>query len=512
MTRRIVVATLIWQASMLMTKVVGLLREAVLGRVLGGGKAADIYWASFIVPDFLYYLLAAGALSIVFIPIFGAYIERGDEDGAWESFSAVANVLLLLLVLTLPVLWVLMPRLAALAAPGFDAEQHRELVYLSRIVLFAQVFHFVGGLLSAALQARDRHAFPALAPLVYNAFIIGGGLIGRSAEGFAWGVLVGAAAGPFGLVLLGNARAGLRWRPILPFAHRDVRTYLLRSLPIMLGFSIVIVDDWLLRRQGSLVGEGGVATLSYAKALIRVPVGVFGFAAALAAYPTVSRLAQTGRPEEAHRILTQALQRMLVLALGAQVALTCAGTEISIVVYGGRVSLEQHGDIGLAIAIYSLALWAWAGHTVVARAFYALGRTWPPTLVGTVVTLASVPLYVWGGEAHGTAGLAVASSCAISVHVFTMILLMRRAYPGVEDRLGRFALRAAPATALGIGAGFLAQRLLAIEHALLRGFLFAAVGGLVYVAAAWILRVPEARDTLAAVAKKLAFRRSGRGG
>jgi putative peptidoglycan lipid II flippase len=48
----------------------GLVREQVIGRTLGASRQTDLYFASFTLPDFLNYLLAAGALSIVFIPMF----------------------------------------------------------------------------------------------------------------------------------------------------------------------------------------------------------------------------------------------------------------------------------------------------------------------------------------------------------------------------------------------------------------------------------------------------------
>src|SRR5690606_32082664 len=108
----------------------------------------------------------------------------------------------------------------------------------------------LGGVLSAALQARDRHALPAAAPLVYSVCVVGGGLFGgeaAGADGFAWGVAVGSALGPFGLPLVGCLRAGVRVRPSLALGHADVRRYLARALPIMVGVSIVVADDWILR-------------------------------------------------------------------------------------------------------------------------------------------------------------------------------------------------------------------------------------------------------------------------
>ncbi len=501
MSRRIGLASLIWSASILLSRVIGLVREAVFGRVVGGGLDADLYFAAFILPDFLNYLLAAGALSIVFIPIFGGYLARGEEERGWEAFSAISTFLVGLLAVALGVGWLLVPAFCE-AWFSFDEAATAELVRLTRIVLPAQAFHVIGGLLSAALQARDKHSLPALAPLVYTGAIIAGGLLGgpeAGATGFAWGVLVGSVLGPFALPLVGCLRIGLRYRPVLSFRHPDLRTYLWRSLPIMLAFSIVMWDDWLLKGQGSKLAEGSVATLQYAKTLLRVPMGVFGVAVGTAAFPTLARLVAEGQPNQAYATLAAAVRRMLVLALGAQVALTCAGAEIARVIYGSRLPDEQHESIGLALAIMCLGLWAWAAQTVIARGFYALGKTWLPSLLGSAVVLAAFPVYVVLGDRAGVAGLAASSSLAISAYVLVLALFLRREFPGVPDGFGAFALRAVPGVAVGIGAGFGLERLLppgwvplpAPLDALVHGAVLGGVGGAADLAALFARRLPE---------------------
>jgi putative peptidoglycan lipid II flippase len=191
-TRVIGVASVIWASSILLSRVMGLLREQIIGRTLGASRQADLYFASFTLPDFLNYLLAAGALSIVFIPIFVNYLESGQERRGWEAFSAIANFILVAGGIGIVLLMVFARPLTGVVAPGFtDPGDIDTLVRLIRIILPAQFFHVVGGLLSAALQARDRHLLPALAPLVYSAGIIAGGLTGArypemGADGFAW--------------------------------------------------------------------------------------------------------------------------------------------------------------------------------------------------------------------------------------------------------------------------------------------------------------------------------------
>jgi putative peptidoglycan lipid II flippase len=294
--RTIGIASATWAGSIFLSRIIGLMREQIIGRTLGASREADLYFASFTLPDFLNYLLAAGALSIVFIPIFAAYVERGDYEGGWKAFSAIANLILLVSSIGIVLLMAFARPLADLVAPGFAGPGEVDaLVRLIRIILPAQFFLVIGGLLSAALQAQDLHFLPAMAPLVYSVGIILGGLIGvhyagMGADGFAWGVLVGSAMGPFGLPLYGCLRRRMRWYPILTFRNADLQHYLWLSFPIMIGFSIVVVDEWIVKNQASYLAEGALSYLQYGRTLMKVPIGVFGVAAGVAAYPTISRI------------------------------------------------------------------------------------------------------------------------------------------------------------------------------------------------------------------------------
>ena len=465
--RRIGIASAIWGVSILASRLIGLVREGVIGRTLGAGSKGDLYTTAFVVPDFLNYLLAGGALSIVFIPIFGAYLARGEEERASEAFSVVANFLCVMLAAVSVALWFAMPVLAPIAAPGFTIEEQRELVALSRIVLPAQVFHVLGGLLSASMQARDRHALPALAPLVYTLAIILGGWIGgqeAGAYGFAWGALAGSIAGPFALPLIGALKSGLRWRWKFALRHPDLKTYLVRSLPIMIGFSIVVVDDWYLKREGTLAGAGAAASLSYAKTLMKVPMGVFGLAAGVAVFPTLQRLVAEGKTGEMRDTLMRSLRTLLVIALAAEAVLTVCGVEIVTLVYGRtRLTPDQIHEIALCLAIVSIGLAAWASQTLIARGFYALGNTWMPALLGTAIAAAAYPLYVLGRSELGTRGLAIASTVAIVVYTCALAFVLARTLskgapndtaqaPWFTAFLARAALVLVAAIAAGVGA------------------------------------------------------------
>jgi putative peptidoglycan lipid II flippase len=498
MSRRLAIASLIWTVALLASRVLGLIRDAVLGATLGVGPEADAYAAAFRIPDLLGMVVSGGALSIVFIPMFTGMLTRGEEARAWAAFSRVANLILVLALVLVPALWVAMPHLTALLAPGFDAEQAALLVRLSRIVLPAQVFHLLSGLLGAALLSRDRHTIPALAPLVYNGAIIVLGWWMGSAEGFAWGVLVGAFLGPFLLPLLACLQDGLRWEARFDWGHEEVRRYLAAALPIMFAFSIVGLDDVLWTHSASGLDPGSVASLQYAKTLMRVPIGVFGFAMGYAAYPTLARLHAEGRPKEAWETLRAAVARTLVLAFGSQIVLTVASPEIGTLVYGStRIPPDRMASLGTFLGAFSLSIAAWSAQTLLSRGFYAQGRTWLPTRVGFFFMVLAVPAYAEAARRAGALGLALASSAVITGYVVTLYVLLRRGLER-EPGLGPTVLRLVAATAMGLAVGVGLRGALGPfgytrVEAGWRLLALAGPAGLTFLLVAWALGVEELR-------------------
>lgn len=471
-TGRIVgIASVIWATSIFLSRLLGLVREQIVGRTLGATREADLYFASFTLPDFLNYLLAAGALSIVFIPIFIEYLRTSGSDRAWQAFSATANFVAVASIVGIAVLSFFARPLAEVVAPGFTPAEMDALVRLIRIVLPAQFFLIVGGLMSAALQSHDRHLLPAMAPLVYSLGIIVGGLVGAplgwGAEGFAWGVLAGAACGPFLLPLIGCLRLKMTWHPIFSPTNPDLIRYLKLSLPIMIGFSIVAVDEWITKNQASYLAEGTLSYLQYARTLMKVPMGIFGMAAGVASYPTITRMVSSGNIVEAYAVLARAVRITLLLTFAAQIVVTLCGFEFAYLIWGylsHRFVEADARNVAAVLGLLCLGLAGWSAQTLVSRGFYALGNTWLPTLVGTAVAFAAVPIYVVLRRHFGAEGLAIASAIAILIYVFLLGGLQYRRFvreaakhggtlagtPGILDAAVRLAMATAIALAVGL--------------------------------------------------------------
>jgi putative peptidoglycan lipid II flippase len=306
-------------------------------------------------------------------------------------------------------------------------------------------------------------------------------------------------------------RSKMRWHPIFSFTNPDLKRYLWLSFPIMIGFSIVVVDEWIIKNQASYLPAGALSYLQYGRTLMKVPIGVFGMAIGVASYPTISRMVAAGNVVEAYGTLAHAVRLMLFVTFAAQICLTLAGFESAYLIWGflsHQFSTADAEATGSVLAFLSLGLAGWVAQTVISRGFYALGSTWLPTAVGTAVAFCAVPLYVVLRRDYGAFGLAVASAIAILVYVLLLGWLQYRRFSreadARSDSLDRVdgmlgpTLRMAFACAAAIAGGLvirsvLPQFLLGMDLfvVLLRGGMLCLVGLGIYLVIARLLRIQE---------------------
>jgi putative peptidoglycan lipid II flippase len=508
-------AAFLLAGSQLASRVLGYVREVVLANLEGNSANADAYFAAFLLPDLLNHFLAGGALSIAFIPFYTRALTRGGEAEAARVLSVVLGTLSVSVIVATGVLLWLMDPLIALLYPEFAPEVQTLTSHLTRIVLPAQIFFVAGGVINAVLLARRSFAAAAIAPLLYNACIIAGGVLFHDAlgvAGFAWGVLAGAFLGPFLVPLLNalpSVRIRLRFAPLDPLFLR----YLLVAAPLMLGQSLTAVDEWLYRYFGARLGEGAVSAISYARKLMLVPVAIVGQAIGTAALPALAQLYEQGRLQELDRAVLRTLQAGLALGILLAPVLAILSHPAVVAVYqGGRFDAGDAASVSLLLAAQCLGVAAWVVQQIAVRPFYARGDTLRPMLLGTAAVIAAIPLYAWLSSEHGVVGLVIAGALAINVNALATVIFARRVH-GAPDLAALLAAGAratgiallASAAALGAIALVFGMRTLDPAQPLARGeaLLVAAAGAAAYGAvalpAALLFGDPALRAALARV-------------
>lgn len=414
-------AAVIMGASIFLSRFMGLARDKIISYLFGATTESDIYFAAFVIPDFINYLLAGGYFSITLIPFLAGSFETDEIDG-WRFFSTVLCWLTLIICVLTATCMFFAPELAAIAAPGLPAESTQRLASFLRIILPAQVCFLTGSCLTALLYLKKQFIAPAFVPIVYNLCIIAGGILLRSRgmEGFCWGVLVGAFVGNLLLPLLA-AREIHGFSLHASFRHPGLKQYLLLALPLMVGQSVVVLDEQLVRVFGSLAGTGAISWLNYARRIMLVPVGVVAQAAGVASYPFLAELAARKEIAKFNETLRVALQNVLALLIPLSIWMMAASQPIIRLIFQqGKFVPGDCFQTARLLQILLAVVFLWGFQQVLGRAFYSCQDTLTPAILGTVTTLLSIPLYYClTGWLHADG---VAAASALSIAVYTLAL------------------------------------------------------------------------------------------
>jgi putative peptidoglycan lipid II flippase len=449
-------ATLLLMGAVMASRVIGYVREAYIAYAFGAGGQTDAYVAAFTLPDWLNYIVAGGAASITFISIYTRFLAEKREAEAEKTFSIVITVMTAVMVIGTIVSEIFAPQFVRWMFHGFSPQQTELCIYLTRVLLPAQIFFYVGGVVSAVLLSHRLFLFPALGPLLYNLFIIFGGVVAGRQLGIAslaYGAIAGSVVGPFLASVIGAARIGTGYKPSFDVTNLAFREWVRLSIPLMLGVSLVTADDWILRHYAAS-GVGDIARLNYAKRLFAVPIAVLGQATGQASLPFFARLFNEKRLKEFATSVNDSVYRVSAASLLTAAWMMAAALPLIDLVYRrGRFLFADAQTTAIYFFWFSLSLALWAAQGLYARAFYAAGDTLTPMGAVTVITVASLPVYSLLFRKLGVVGLAFASDIGIGVNLLALAVLLHfRKLVSLADlrwgELGKSALTALVAGAI----------------------------------------------------------------
>jgi putative peptidoglycan lipid II flippase len=449
-------ATLLVISTVMASRVIGYARDAYIAWAYGAAGTTDVYMTAFTLPDFLNYVVAGGAASITFISIYTRFLAEKRDADAKKTFSVIISVMTLVLIAGTILAEIFTPQFVRWFVKDFTPDKIELCIHLTRILLPAQIFFYVGGVVAAVLLSHRLFLLPALGPLIYNACIILGGVLGGRHFGIAslaYGAVMGSIAGPFLVSVIGAARIGTGYRPSLDIANPAFREWVKLSIPLMLGFSLVTVDDWILRHYAA--GKvGDITRLTFAKRLFAVPIAVLGQATGQASLPFFARLFNEKKLKEFAATVNDSVYRVSAASLLATGWMMVAALPLIDLVYRrGKFSFADAQTSSVYFFWFSLSLVLWSAQGLYARAFYAAGDTMTPMVAVTIITFASLPVYSFLFHRFGVVGLAWASDIGIGANLVALAGLLHHrrlvSLGGLRwDELGKSAVTSAVAAGI----------------------------------------------------------------
>jgi putative peptidoglycan lipid II flippase len=497
-------------AGILVTRVLGYVRERVTAHYLGNGVIADALRVALRIPNAIRNLLGEGTLSASFIPVYAALNERPDKAAARSLAGAVAGLLLLGAGVLAVAGIVFAEPLTTGLAPGLEPGTRVIAVTLMRLLFPMAGLMVISAWCLGILNTHRRFFLPYAAPALWNVagivalvaaatWLVSPTLpveeqLYRLALALAWGTVAGS-------LLQIAVQLPTCWRLLHGIALRvstapeGVRDVLTAWAPLVLGAGVAQISSLVDTFLGSLAGQGGVSSLVYAQLIQVLPVSLFGTAVAAVSLPELAREAAATTPNDQLRSrIATGFRRITFFVIPSSVAFVAFGPVIVGALFQtGRFANADTVKVGGVLAAYGVGLLGQATVKLFASGFYALRDTRTP------VKIASFSLVVSGGLAYlflqwyGPAGIALGSSIGATLNV---VLQLR----GLDARIGRvlrgpdwraFGTSAVAALVAG-GAGAGAARLAAGMGPISLALVTLGIFGMTYAAVTLALRHPDA--------------------
>lgn len=496
-------AAIIIAGASFVSRLVGLVRDRILAHYFGAGPIMDAYYASFKIPDLVYNLLIAGALTAGFIPTFTKLFDLGeDKNPAWDLASNIINILGIGLIFLCGLGIIFAAPLAVIIAPGFAPASQALVVSLTRIMFLSPLLLGFSMVLGGILQSLRRFVLYAIAPIFYNLGIIAGA-VGLypifGPQGLAWGVILGALL-HLTLQIYGAYDAGYRWHWRFNFKDKATRLVGKLMIPRTLGLAMTNINAVIVTMLASLLPVGSVAVYNYANNLQWFPIGLIGIPFALAAFPILSAAAAKNDEPNFVKTLSATAGQIIFLIIPASVLIMLLRAQIVRVVLGtGQFDWAATINTADALAFFALGLFAQALIPLLARAFYALADTKTPFVISLISELISIITALLLMDSLGVSGLALASSVGAILNFVLLTIYLRQTTGSLDEAVILPTLyKIALATlVMGLSIQWLKYPLAKIfdQHYLWgilgQGLSAGLVGLFIYIALCHLLKVPE---------------------
>lgn len=396
----------------LLSRILGLFRDAVMVASFGNGVIMDAFTVAFRVPNMARQIFGEGALSTAFLPVFIQDMEQNGKQAAFQTATAILAVTTISLFAIVAVIEIVLLGISVFVPLSYEAS-----LLLNLTALLAPYLLLICVLAQACAVFHGMHIFgiPALFPVLLNAlWIAGAWSLDRSVATaetriyFIAAGIVGVGIVQLGLCIPTLRQLGFRFDWNWAAGRARVKVVFTTMLPVLLGLSITQLNTlcdsliaWGLtaptdpnatRWLNSYPLTEGTATAMYlGQRLYQFPIGVFGVALGTVIYPLLTAHAERGQTDLFREDLAKGFRMVIAIGIPASVGLILISTPLTRLIFE-RDEFTANDTVRTAamISAYALGAWAACGLLIVSRAFYALGDRQTPLRIGLVAVLVNL--------------------------------------------------------------------------------------------------------------------------
>jgi len=509
-----------------LSRVLGYVRDAISAALLGVGPVSDAFFVAFRIPNMLRSLLAEGALSSAFVPVFTDYLIKKEKKDVWLLAANAMTALSVLLVAVTVVGVLFAGPIVRVMAPGFvnDPEKFSLTVSLTRALFPFILLVSVAALLMGILNSLKKFSMPAFAPVILNVSMILSGFficprLGDMPEQQVWGWVIGALFGAFLEIIIQwipAARSGFAWKFLIDLRDEGLRRIARLMAPAVLAQSVTQLNLLVSTIFASMLAGGAVTYLYYGNRLMQLPFGVFGVAIATVSFPYISSCVSNNDYEGLRLTIHNSLKQAFFIVIPCSAGLIfLSGPINAMLFYYGRFGLEDAMATANVSIIYCTAIFAFSAIKILTQVFYALNKARAAVKISLASVFINIALSAILMKPLDYLGLAAATAGA-GIIQFVLLYVMVEKYAGnIRTReLVVYTMKILILSALmglivmlmsGAMTGYFNPEMKRSVNALIV-FACIATGTAFYFAAAVFMKISEAKQMLGFIKQKLALK------
>ncbi|WP_456273206.1 murein biosynthesis integral membrane protein MurJ [Bacillus sp. AK031] len=407
----------------LAARLIGFLREVLIGFHFGTSMEADSVVAAYTIPNFLY-LAAGGAIATAFISVYSK-----TEGRLQQSFRQLVFTYTFTFFFVVSLAFFLFPNFwIDLFFWGFDMKEKALTSDLFKLMGISTVFLSISMFFTGVLNAHDRFRASALGPLFNNLIFVGVAALcysGAGIEAYAYAAVLGA------LFMFGVLFHSLRKEQLLTFRFTwslsekgYFKRFLFIALPILFGGATLQFYFLIHRIFASQLAEGAIAALNYSSKFVQLPQTILMTAVTTVIYPLIARTIAAGDREKLDDILNRGLSLLAFVMVPASIYVFFYAEElISLLFEYGQFNAESTVVTASLLQILVVGMLAHAGNVYLTRFFYAMERPASAIITGLIavfgvnVLISALFIGRYGEEA-------IAWATTVSAYVQMILLLV----------------------------------------------------------------------------------------
>ena len=415
----------------MLSRILGLVREMIIGSVFGASGMTDAYVSATKIPNFFTTLFGEGSLGTVFIPIYNRGLEEKGKEKTDEFVFSLLN-LIIAFTSTMSVIMILFSRQILKITTGFaDPERFEAANGLLKIVAFYFLFIALSGVVSSLLNNYKKFAVAASMGIVFNLVIIVGTLLLKNKMGIYGLGVAYLLSGVFQLLMMLPQFFQIMKTYKFVFNLKDpyVKEMFVLMVPTLIGIFGYQINEIVDNRFATMLPAGTASALNYASRLYLLPIGVFAISLSVVIFPTLSRAVVKNKRKKVRKVVQEGLAMLAFLIVPSSVILFGYAREIVTLVYKrGHFSNKAVTLTSETLQFYALGLLFFSTIHLLTRSHYVYKDRKLPVISSFIGIFTNILLDFLLYKQYRHVGLTFATSFAAMINFLILFVSLQRRY------------------------------------------------------------------------------------